>query len=148
VSTVVWLCFLVAAMPCMTAWAACCPPGPDTGHEAPHGQHAAHAHHEAGAVASHSHTHDPAQAPEPASGQPGHDCGASAGACCDEALPTLEDRSPKPLPSALEAGLTASTDRILEADTRFRASPERATGPPGHLRLHPRPHLEHCSFLI
>jgi hypothetical protein len=147
VSAISWLCFLVAAMPCMTAWAACCPANPEPGNGV-HDQHAAHAHHDSGPTAGLAQANDPPHHPEPEGGQPGHDCGADAGACCDEALPTLEDRSPKPLPSALEAGLVASMDRILETETRFRATPEQATGPPGHLRPHPRPHLEHCSFLI
>lgn len=99
-------------------------------------------------MASHADAHEPGHAPEPAGGAPGHDCDANAGACCDEALPTLEDRSPKPLPTALEAGLVASTDSVTESDTPWRSSPQQATGPPRHLRLHPRPHLEHCRFLI
>lgn len=144
-SAIAWLCFLVAAMPCMTAWAACCPPTPEPG-EGVHAQHAAHTHGDSGAIQGHS--HDLAKNPGDESGQPDHDCAASAGNCCDEVLPTLEDRSPKPLPSPVEAGLVASTDPVTEGKAHFRPSPEHATGPPGHLRPHPRTHLEHCSFLI
>jgi hypothetical protein len=147
VIAVAWLCFLIAAMPCMTAFAACCPANPEF-ENGVHDQHAAHAHHDSGASASNAPSHDPAHNPEPASGQPGHDCGADAGGCCDEALPTLEDRSPKPLPSALEAGLIATTDFGGESEFRDRSRQEHATGPPARLRPHPRAHLEHCSFLI
>lgn len=143
-----WLCFLIAATPCLTAWAtACCPSTPQvTGDSEPH-SHGAQGHH-----GDTAHTvHDMAlgeRNQEPGDAQLAHDCGASAGSCCDEALPTLEERSPKPLPTAGDAGLSASLEVPPRIGTQTPGHRKQATGPPERLRLHPRPHLEHCSFLI
>lgn len=148
-----WLCFLMAAMPCITAWAACCPmTAADNGSQAAHqqGDHAgadAHAHH---AGSDHgSHPVDPLLGDTSADLPEIHACGDSGGNCCDEALPTLEDRSPKPLPSAADAGLAVVAVFDDEADNAQACAREtQATGPPAHQRSHPRTHLEHCSFLI
>ncbi|MEE4175667.1 MAG: hypothetical protein V2I57_15585 [Xanthomonadales bacterium] len=148
---ITWLCFLIAAMPCMTAWAACCPMGTSTG-SGPDSisgdltEAGAHGHH--GASPHAGHHGDPSRHDRSASAPADHDCGDSGGTCCDEALPTLEDRSPRPLPSAGEAGLIAAMDFDAVSGMRNQPGEEHATGPPSHLRPHPRTHLEHCSFLI
>ena len=147
VIAVTWLCFLVAAMPCMTAWAACCPSNPSEIVDSDSNPHAGHSHHENPAPSGHE-MHGGDSGLQSASPDDSHDCGAIASTCCDEAVPTLEDRSPKPLPTAGDAGLSASLETAPGIDARTQEQHEQATGPPERLRLHPRPHLEHCSFLI
>lgn len=128
VIVVAWLCFLIAAMPCFSVAAgSCCPDGADTKEAAQHNAVTEHA-----PCASRGHdgaakTSDTEPAPAE------HEGGCltqGADPCCDLALPTLEDRSPKTPAKLADLGAELPFHVADLATAPLRRGVPPATGPP------------------
>ena len=124
---VAWLCFMIAALPCAATTAdSCCP---DTGTEDAHAGHGMNP----GGMMDHAGHAMASPVDETCLDQLGDPC-------CDEPVPTLEDRTPKTPLKAVDLAsplITTTSGSLLLAD-RVRFSP--ATGPPDPIPLDQRRH--------
>jgi hypothetical protein len=158
---VAWLCFMVAATPCIAAaGSACCPAGSGTPAASAPDHHHGHATLRDGMEGVHDHGAMPAgeprdqrddhRGPHPSqpAGAPEHDCFAVTAECCDDDPPTLEDRSPKPLSKPTDGGQGDALFPEAAVGELARHQRPPATGPPDPARPGPSRHLELCRFLI
>ncbi len=140
------LCFMIAAMPCGAAFDnACCPPMP-----APAAADAHAMHHGAASSQHQTHgdhgTHHASMAYNEASAATLPCWASMADNCCEQSLPTLDERSPK-TPERPDLGPLWTSLTFLLTTAEARHSDYRATGPPPLNWGLPRRHVLLETFL-
>ncbi|NRB70390.1 MAG: hypothetical protein HRU51_00600 [Xanthomonadales bacterium] len=140
------LCFMIAAMPCGAAFdSACCPPMPAAATADAHAMHHGAASSQHQTHGDHGTHHASMAHSETSAGT--LPCWASMGdACCEQSLPTLDDRSPK-TPERSDSGPLWTPLSFLLTTAEARHSGYRATGPPPVHRGLPRRHVLLETFL-
>lgn len=146
-----WLCFMVAAVPCVASTAAaCCPVDGAKDHAEAHDflSHSPAPEPVAGihAVPGGHETHGDHDTAPPAKGTTDGCHTQLADECCENPTPTLEDRTPKPLAKVLDLVASSTEPARLTVATGQRTRIHPTTGPPG-TDIGPRRHCVLCTWL-